>query len=339
MIALARDNAAAAGVTNAEFLPGRIEAIPLPAASVDVVISNCVINLSADKPRVLAETFRVLRPGGRIGISDIITDQDPGPARRAEAERLTGCAAGTLTADGYRRFLLAAGFTTIAITATSEPAPGLHSAIIQATRPAAPAGVLIRPMTPADAGPVLAIYQAGWTPARPASRPPPRTGTPSTGPSCRSTGMSPPPAPERSSAGPPPARSPPPVLRRRHRALPLHPPRRPRPRHRRRAPDRAHRLRRSRRDLDHPGQHLPREHRQPPPPPASRLPHRRHPPPHRPPPRPLARQHPPRAPQHHHRNLTNCRAAAVAWCDARSCDPPERVRKHDSRTSVPDPCS
>ena len=161
MIALARDNAAAAGVTNAEFLPGRIEAIPLPEASVDVVISNCVINLSADKPRVLAETFRVLRPGGRIGISDIIADQDLDPARRAEAERLTGCAAGTLTAAGYRRHLRAAGFITITITATSEPAPGLHSAIIQATRPAAPAGVLIRPMTPADAGAVLAIYQAG----------------------------------------------------------------------------------------------------------------------------------------------------------------------------------
>ncbi len=161
MLALARDNASRAGVTNAEFLPGRIEDIPLPDASVDVVISNCVINLSADKPRVLAETFRVLRPGGRIGISDIIADQDLDPARRAEAERLTGCATGTLTAAGYRRHLLAAGFTTIAITPASDPAPGLHSAIIQATRPAAPAGVLIRPMTPADAGSVLAIYQAG----------------------------------------------------------------------------------------------------------------------------------------------------------------------------------
>jgi L-amino acid N-acyltransferase YncA len=148
-------------VTNAEFLYGRIEDIPLPAASVDVVISNCVINLSADKPRVLAETFRVLRPGGRIGVSDVITDEDLDQDRRAEAERLTGCATGTLTANGYRRHLLAAGFTRIAITPTSEPAPGLHSAIIQATRPAAPAGVLIRPMNPADADAVLAIYQAG----------------------------------------------------------------------------------------------------------------------------------------------------------------------------------
>jgi len=161
MIALARDNAATAGVTNAEFLHGRIENIPLPGASVDVVISNCVINLSADKPRVLAEIFRVLRPGGRIGISDIIRDPDLDAAQQAKAERLTGCASGTLTAADYRHHLLAAGFTTITITTASDPAPGLHSAIIQATRPAAPAGVLIRPMTPADAAAVLAIYQAG----------------------------------------------------------------------------------------------------------------------------------------------------------------------------------
>src|SRR6185437_10984324 len=161
MLALARDNAATAGVTNAEFLHGRIEDIPLPAATVDVVISNCVINLSADKPRVLAETFRVLRPGGRIGISDLIADEDLDSARRAEAERLTGCATGTLTTTDYRHHLIAAGFTAIAVTPVSEPAPGLHSANIQATRPAAPAGVLIRPMTPADAEAVLAIYQAG----------------------------------------------------------------------------------------------------------------------------------------------------------------------------------
>ena len=136
MIALARDNAAQAGIGNVEFLHGHIEDIPLPGASVDVVISNCVINLSPAKPRVLAEAFRVLRPGGRLGVSDIIADEDLDPAQRAEAERLTGCTIGTLTAAGYRRLLLAAGFTGITITTTSDAAPGLHSAIVQATRPA-----------------------------------------------------------------------------------------------------------------------------------------------------------------------------------------------------------
>jgi L-amino acid N-acyltransferase YncA/2-polyprenyl-3-methyl-5-hydroxy-6-metoxy-1,4-benzoquinol methylase len=161
MIALARDNAAQAGVDNAEFLPGHIEDIPLPEAAVDVVISNCVINLSPAKPRVLAEAFRVLRPAGRIGVSDIIASEGLDPAQRAEAERLTNCTTGTLTATEYRSLLLAAGFTHITITPTSDAAPGLHSAIIQAVRPAAPDGVLIRPMRPADAEQVLAIYQAG----------------------------------------------------------------------------------------------------------------------------------------------------------------------------------
>jgi L-amino acid N-acyltransferase YncA/2-polyprenyl-3-methyl-5-hydroxy-6-metoxy-1,4-benzoquinol methylase len=161
MIALAQDNAAQARVANAEFLHGHIEDIPLPEAAVDVVISNCVINLSTDKPRVLAEAFRVLRPGGRIGVSDIIASDGLDPAQRAEAERLTGCTAGTLTAGQYRSLLLAAGFIHITITPTSDAAPGLQSAIVQATRPATPDGVLIRPMRPADAEQVLAIYQAG----------------------------------------------------------------------------------------------------------------------------------------------------------------------------------
>jgi 2-polyprenyl-3-methyl-5-hydroxy-6-metoxy-1,4-benzoquinol methylase len=151
MIALARENAAQAGVTNAEFLHGHIEDIPLPDGHVDVVISNCVINLSADKPRTLTEAFRVLRPGGRLGISDIIADDGLDPVRRAEAEQRVGCTTGTLTASEYHSLLLAIGFTGITITATHEAGPGLHSAIIQATRPAAPPGVLIRPMQPADA--------------------------------------------------------------------------------------------------------------------------------------------------------------------------------------------
>ncbi len=109
MIALARENATQAGVTNAEFLHGHIEDIPLPGEHVDVVISNCVINLSADKPAVLAEAFRVLRPGGRLGISDVIADEDLDPAQRANAEQFTGCTTGTLTAAGYRHLLQAAG--------------------------------------------------------------------------------------------------------------------------------------------------------------------------------------------------------------------------------------
>ncbi|MGI8450696.1 MAG: GNAT family N-acetyltransferase, partial [Streptosporangiaceae bacterium] len=161
MIVLARENAAQAGVTNIEFLHGHIEDIPLPDGSVDVVISNCVLNLSADKPRALAEAFRVLRPGGRLGVSDIIAADGLDPDRRAGAEQSAGCTTGTLTAREYRHLLLASGFTGITVTVTHEAGEGLHSAIIQATRAAAPSGVLIRPMEPADAGDVLAIYQAG----------------------------------------------------------------------------------------------------------------------------------------------------------------------------------
>jgi ubiquinone/menaquinone biosynthesis C-methylase UbiE len=125
-------------VTNAEFLHGHIEDIPLPGRHVDVVISNCVINLSANKPRVLAEAFRVLRPGGRLGISDVIADDGLDPAQRDQAEQRTGCTSGTLTAAEYRTLLLTSGFTSIQITATQDTEPALRSAIIQATRPAAP---------------------------------------------------------------------------------------------------------------------------------------------------------------------------------------------------------
>jgi SAM-dependent methyltransferase len=135
MLTLARANAAQAGVTNARFLPGHIEDIPLPDGHVDVVISNCVINLSADKPRVLAEAFRVLRPGGRLGISDVTADDRTGPGQLAEAEQQAGCGA-TLTQTQYSDLLQAAGFTGIAITSAHEAGPGLHSAIIQAAKPA-----------------------------------------------------------------------------------------------------------------------------------------------------------------------------------------------------------
>jgi L-amino acid N-acyltransferase YncA len=144
-----------------QFLLGHIEDIPLPDGQVNVVISNCVLNLSADKPRALAEAFRVLRPGGRIGISDVIASDEADPGQRAEAERLTGCTTGTLTADEYRDLLLAVGFTAVRIRVTHDAGLGVRSAIVQAARPAAPAGVLIRPMRPADAGQVLSIYQAG----------------------------------------------------------------------------------------------------------------------------------------------------------------------------------
>jgi SAM-dependent methyltransferase len=141
MLALARANAEKAGIGNAEFLHGHIEDIPLPDGHIDVVISNCVINLSADKARVLAEAYRVLRPGGRFGVTDVIADDGLEVSERVAAERQVGCASGTLTAAVYRDRLLAAGFTAVAVTPTHQVAPGLTSAIIQATKPAGPDGV------------------------------------------------------------------------------------------------------------------------------------------------------------------------------------------------------
>ena len=135
MLALALANAEKAGITNAEFLKGTIEAIPLPAETIDVVISNCVINLSTDKPAVLAETFRVLVPGGRIGVSDVVADDVLTPADRAERGDYVGCIAGALSFIEYRQTLAAAGFTAIEVTPTHEVADGMHSAIIRATKP------------------------------------------------------------------------------------------------------------------------------------------------------------------------------------------------------------
>jgi L-amino acid N-acyltransferase YncA/2-polyprenyl-3-methyl-5-hydroxy-6-metoxy-1,4-benzoquinol methylase len=161
MVALARDNAIAAGAANVRFLHGHLEDVPLPDGHVDVVISNCVINLSPDKARALAEAFRVLRPGGRLGLSDMIADSGIDPAERADAEHAVGCTCGTLTADEYRELLLAAGFTHIVINSAWHAGPGVRSAIVRAQRPAAPAGIMIRPMRLADAAQVLEIYQAG----------------------------------------------------------------------------------------------------------------------------------------------------------------------------------
>ena len=118
MLALARDNQRQAGATNVEFLKGEIEHIPLPDASVDVIISNCVINLSADKDRVLAEAFRVLKPGGRFAVSDVVTRGAIRPEIRASAMAWVGCVAGALDEDDYRHKLAAAGFAGIELEPT-----------------------------------------------------------------------------------------------------------------------------------------------------------------------------------------------------------------------------
>jgi SAM-dependent methyltransferase len=136
MLELARANAAEAGVTNVEFLKGTIEHVPLPDKSVDVVISNCVINLSTDKPAVLAEMYRVLAAGGRIGISDVVAEDHLTPAERAERGSFAGCIAGALSRGEYVDGLAAAGFEDAEVEFTNEVASGMHSAIIRAARPA-----------------------------------------------------------------------------------------------------------------------------------------------------------------------------------------------------------
>ena len=135
MLDLAKKNAAEAGVTNVEFLKGYIEAIPLPDSSVDVVISNCVINLSTDKPAVFAEINRVLRPGGRIGISDIVADDSLTVEERAERGSWVGCIAGALSYGEYRGLLEAAGFSEISLTTSHRATDGMDSVIIKAAKP------------------------------------------------------------------------------------------------------------------------------------------------------------------------------------------------------------
>jgi arsenite methyltransferase len=137
MLDLARANAAQAGVQNAEFVKGYMEEIPLADASVDVVISNCVINLAADKRVVLAEAARVLRPGGRFTVSDVIADADMDDATRADMEQWTGCVAGALTEDEFRTALIAAGLVDIEVRPTHRVHEHAASAIMRATKPAA----------------------------------------------------------------------------------------------------------------------------------------------------------------------------------------------------------
>jgi arsenite methyltransferase len=134
MLELARRNAAEAGIGNVTFLKGLIEEIPLPDATVDVVISNCVINLSTDKPSVLREIGRVLRPGGRIGISDVVAEDRLEPAQRAERGSYVGCIAGALSSAEYADGLQAAGFRDVSVTFTHEVADGMHGAIVKAVK-------------------------------------------------------------------------------------------------------------------------------------------------------------------------------------------------------------
>ena len=147
MLELATRNAVEAGATNVAFHKGRIEAIPLPDASVDVVISNCVINLSTDKATVLAEIARVLRPGGRMGVSDVVADDTLTPDERATRGSFAGCIAGALSFAEYRAGLDAVGLTDVTITSTQEVGDGLHGAIVAAIKPTDWTAASIRPIS------------------------------------------------------------------------------------------------------------------------------------------------------------------------------------------------
>ncbi|WP_129670071.1 arsenite methyltransferase [Phytoactinopolyspora endophytica] len=140
MLALALDNATKAGATNVEFLKGTIEQVPLPAGTVDVVISNCVVNLSIDKLAVFAEIKRVLRPGGRVGITDVVAGDHIAPSERAGRGSYVGCVAGALSVSEYRAGLAQAGLVDIVVEPTHQVADGMHSAIIRATKPPASGG-------------------------------------------------------------------------------------------------------------------------------------------------------------------------------------------------------
>jgi SAM-dependent methyltransferase len=136
MLSLARNNARKAGVTNVDFRKGTIEQVPLPDGAVDVVISNCVINLSVDKPAVLAEMYRVLTPGGRVGVTDVVAEDHLSAADRAARGSYVGCIAGALSRQEYLDGLAAVGFVDAEVIFTHEAAPGMHSAIVRAVKPA-----------------------------------------------------------------------------------------------------------------------------------------------------------------------------------------------------------
>jgi len=138
MLALARRNAQDAGIRNAIFLKGIIEEIPLPADSIDVVISNCVVNLSTDKAAVLTEIARVLKPGGRMGISDIVAEDRLSPDERGERGSYVGCIAGALSKGEFEAGLEAAGFEQVSVEFTHEVADGMHGAIVKAVKTSQP---------------------------------------------------------------------------------------------------------------------------------------------------------------------------------------------------------
>ena len=135
MLALARENQSKSGLANVEFLKGEIEAIPLPDASVDIVISNCVINLSADKDRVLREAFRVLKPGGRFAVSDVVVRGPVSPELRRDMELWIGCVGGALEESEYREKLEAAGFRGVSLETTRAYRENFVSAFIRARKP------------------------------------------------------------------------------------------------------------------------------------------------------------------------------------------------------------
>jgi arsenite methyltransferase len=135
MLELARENQRKAGAANVEFLKGTIEDVPLPAASVDVIISNCVINLSADKPTVFREAVRVLRPGGRLAVTDVVADPDMDDATRRDMAQWTGCIAGALTEEDFRRELATAGFVQIEVRETHRVHERAGSAVVRARKP------------------------------------------------------------------------------------------------------------------------------------------------------------------------------------------------------------
>jgi SAM-dependent methyltransferase len=142
MLALAAANAAQAGITNVEWLKGHIESIPLPGNTIDVVISNCVVNLAADKPAVFREIARVLRPGGRIGISDVVADDSLTPEQRLDRGSYAGCIAGALSFTEFRSGLEAVGMTDVSLTISHAVADRMYSVIVKAAKPAEPVGAV-----------------------------------------------------------------------------------------------------------------------------------------------------------------------------------------------------